>query len=84
MSHANEPVTLSADQIRDLCGKLSALRHDTNNELSKIAAALELIRLRPEAAGRVLPALGEQPRKVSEIVTRFSNELETALRVTRT
>ena len=78
-----EPVSLNVEQIRDLCGKLAGLRHDVNNEMSKIAASLELLRRRPESAERVLPNLAEQPRKVSDIVVRFSNELEAALRVTR-
>ena len=83
MAAPNEPVSLSVEQARELHGKLGAMRHDVNNELSKIAAAIELIRRRPESAERMWPGLAEQPRKISEVVTRFANELETALRVTR-
>jgi hypothetical protein len=83
MAFPNEPVTLGDDQIRELHGKLVNLRHDANNELAKIAAALELIRRRPESTERIWPALAEQPRKVSDLIAHFSNELETALRIRR-
>ena len=83
MASPNEPANLSVEQVRDLHGKLSTMRHDVNNELSKIAAALELIHRRPEARERVWPALIEQPRKVAEIIAQFSKELETALNLKR-
>lgn len=83
MASPNEPVSLSVEQTRELHGRLVTMRHDVNNELSKIAAALEVIHRRPEAAERLWPALVEQPRKVAELVGQFSSELETLLGITR-
>jgi hypothetical protein len=83
MTLPNEPVTLSAGQIAELNKKLADLRHDVNNNLSLISAATELIRRRPESAAQLSPTLVEQPRKISETITQFSRDLETALGITR-
>ncbi|MGD0349001.1 MAG: hypothetical protein ABSB84_01620 [Verrucomicrobiota bacterium] len=79
----NEAVTLSAEQIRELNQKLTALRHDANNGLSLMVAAVELIRRRPETAGNLWSTLLEQPRKITEAISQFSGDFETALRITR-
>jgi hypothetical protein len=78
-----EPVTLSIDQINELHGKLSALRHDVNNQTSLIAASVELMRRRPESAERMLAMLVEQPHKISESIAKFSGDMESALGITR-
>ena len=83
MALPNDPVTLSVEQIKELTGKLSTMRHDVNNQLSLVMAAAELIRFRPEGAERTLKMLVEQPQKISEAVAQFSRELESALNVTR-
>jgi hypothetical protein len=83
MTLPDKPVTLSAGQIAELNQKLADLRHDVNNNLSLISAATELIRRRPESAGRLSETLIEQPKKISETIAQFSRELETALGVTR-
>jgi hypothetical protein len=78
-----EPVTLTVAQISELAQKLSGFRHDVNNKLSIIAASLELIHRRPENAERLLNSLGEQPKKISEMIAQFSTELEAALNIKR-
>jgi len=78
-----EPVTLSVEQISELNRRLSALRHDVNNNLSLIAASVELIRCRPENTGRMLNTLVEQPQKIAEAITRFSANMESALGITQ-
>ncbi|HTX20526.1 MAG TPA: hypothetical protein VMD27_01520 [Candidatus Aquilonibacter sp.] len=78
-----EPVTLNVEQLDGLNRKLAVLRHDVNNSLSLMMAAAELIRRRPENAGRLWPTLVEQPQKISETVAQFSRELEKALGITR-
>lgn len=78
-----EPVTLNVEQLDALNRKLSALRHDVNNELSLMMAAAELIRRRPENGARMWPTLIEQPQKTAETVTKFTRELEKALGITR-
>jgi len=79
MSLPNEPVTLSVAQLREVNEILTVLRHDVNNSLSLMTAALELIRRRPENATRMWKTLEEQPRKITETITRFSDSLETTL-----
>jgi len=79
----SEPVTLNVEQIAELSKKLASMRHDVNNNLSLIMAAVEIFRRRPEAAARMLDSLSEQPHKIAKSVTEFTNELEKALRVTR-
>ena len=63
----NEPVTLSAEQIHELNQKLADLRHDVNNGLSLMTAAVELIQRRPENAGNMWNTLIEQPRKITGV-----------------
>lgn len=84
MALPTEPVTLNIAQIEELNRKLSTLRHDVNNHLMLIMSAVELIRLKPEGGERFLNMMAEQPQKISTAVTKFSSELESALRLTRT
>jgi 2C-methyl-D-erythritol 2,4-cyclodiphosphate synthase len=79
----NESVTLSAAQIRDLNQELADLRHDLNNSLSLMTAAVELIKRRPENAGNMWDTLIEQPRKLTEAISQFSRDFETALHITK-
>ena len=81
MALPNNPVTLNVEQINELNRKLSTMRHDVNNNLSLIMATGELIRCRPEDAGRLLNRLVEQPQKISETIARFARELESALNI---
>jgi hypothetical protein len=83
MALPNGSVTLSAEQINGLNQRLAALRHDVNNHLSLITAAVELIRRRPENTARLLDSLIEEPRSISEKIAQFSRDLETALRITK-
>ncbi len=78
------PVTLTAAQIEDLNRKLATFRHDVNNHLSLIVAAVELIKINPESVARMIGTLGEQPSKISEEMAKFSAEFDKALGITRT
>jgi len=79
----NDPVTLSVEQIREFNQKLADLRHDVNNSLSLMTAAVELIKRRPESAGSMWSTLIEQPKKIAEIVSQFSRDFEKALHITK-
>jgi len=46
MAFPTEPVTLTVGELQELNRKLSDMRHDINNHLSLMVAALELIRYR--------------------------------------
>jgi len=54
MGLPSQPITLSVEELAALNSKLSHFRHDINNNLSLIVAALELIRHRPNMADRML------------------------------
>ena len=78
-----QPVTLTAEQVAELNGKLSAMRHDVNNYLSLIIASVELIRYKPETAERMMATLVEQPPRVAHALQKFSVEFEQQLGITR-
>ena len=79
----SEPVTLSVEQLTELNKKLSTMRHDLNNNLSLIIAAVDLIKHKPQTTERMMKTLSEQPAKITETINRFSQEFEKALGITR-
>lgn len=79
----SNPVTLNAKQIAELSKKLADLRHDVNNDLALMMAAVEIVRRKPESAERMWNGLSERPRKIAGAVTDFSRELEQLLGITR-
>ncbi len=83
MGLPTQPVTLDAKHLAELNHQLSTMRHDINNQLSLIMAALELLRKKPETAERMLVTLAEQPQKISQSITKFSGEFEQAFGITR-
>lgn len=83
MGLPNQPVTLTVAQMDELNRKLATMRHDINNNLSLVVAALELIRHKPQMAERMMATLGEQPAKIGEAVNKFSAEFERTLGITR-
>jgi hypothetical protein len=74
---------LTVEQIGELSRKLSTMRHDVNNQLTLIVAAVELVRRRPEGAERLLNMLVGQPKKIAESMAQFSCAWESALNITR-
>jgi hypothetical protein len=79
----SQPVTLTVEQLTDLNRKLSAMRHDINNQLSLIIAASELIRHKPQTAERMMATLVEQPPKIADALLKFTTEFERAIGITR-
>ena len=79
-----EPVTLTVEQLSELNSQLSNMRHDVNNHISLIMAAVELIRHKPHLSERMLATLVEQPPKITEALAKFSSEFERLLGITRT
>jgi len=75
---SNGPVTLTEDQILALHRRLRDMRHDVNGRLANIAAAAELIRMRPETTAERLKVLLEQPHQAAESIAHFSRDFETA------
>ena len=83
MALPTAPVTLSAEQVGELNNKLSTMRHDINNHLSLIVAAVELIKYNPEVITRMSTTLSEQPPKISEQLNQFMKEFDRLLGITR-
>ena len=83
MQSPSQPQSLSAEQVQDLNQKLATMRHDINNHLSLVMAAVELIRHKPQMAERMLTTLIEQPPKIMASISGFSTEFERALGITR-
>ena len=59
------------------------MRHDINNHLSLIMAAVELLRHKPQLAERMMATLTEQPPKVTAAIGKFSAEFEQAMGIVR-
>jgi hypothetical protein len=83
MGLPTEPVTLTAPQIKELNSKLSDMRHNINNHLALLVAALELIRRKPDLALKMVDNMALQPDKMNEEIQRFSLEFEKALGIVR-
>jgi hypothetical protein len=83
MALPNQPVTLGIEQVEELNRKLSTMRHDINNTLSLIIAAVELMRVKPQMAERMMNTLMEQPAKIGVSMGEFTASFEQALRITR-
>ena len=83
MALPSEPVTLTVTQLDELNRKLSTMRHDINNHLSLIVAAVELMRHKPQMAERMVATVAEQPARITESVRRFSTEFEQIMGITR-
>jgi hypothetical protein len=83
MGIPEQQVTLTPSQVSELNHKLSALRHDINNHLSLIVAAIELIRHKPELRERMTATLIEQPPKIVDDLAKFSLEFEQMMGITR-
>jgi isopentenyl diphosphate isomerase/L-lactate dehydrogenase-like FMN-dependent dehydrogenase len=77
------PVTFTPDQIAQLNRQLSQMRHDINNALALVMAAVEMMRLKPELAERMTATLLSQPQRITDLVQQFSVEWETLAGIRR-
>jgi hypothetical protein len=82
MAMPQHPVQLAPEAVADLNRKLADMRHSVNNHLTLIATALELMRRKPDAIPRMLASLTEQPEKIRNEVSVFSDEFEKAVGIT--
>jgi hypothetical protein len=77
------PANLTPEQVKELNKKLSHMRHEINNQLSLVVAALELIRFKPDARDKMLNTISEQPNKIIAEMQKFSTEFEKTFNITR-
>ena len=58
-------------------------RHDINNQLSLIIAAVELIKRKPESAEKMIATISQQPEKIMNELRGFSDDFEKLLSITK-
>ena len=83
MGVPNVAVTLTSEQLGELNKKLSHMRHEVNNQLALVVAALELIRFRPELRDKMLDTVSQQSPKIMAELSKFSAEFEQMMGITR-
>ena len=83
MELPTEPVTLTVEQISALNRKLADLRHDINNKLSLIIAAVDVMHYKPQLIERMVATMNEQPPKIIEAMATFSAEFEKVFGIKR-
>lgn len=83
MGLPTEPVTLTPEQLKELNQTLSHMRHEVNNQLALVVAALELLRLKPDMRDKLIETIGNQPPKITKEVAKFSEEFERKFGITR-
>ena len=83
MGMPQTPITLTPEQVAALNEKLAITRHDLNNHLSLIVAAVELMRRKPEIAPRMIESISQQPDKIIAQMRAFSAEFEQTLGITK-
>jgi len=59
------------------------MRHEVNNQLALVVAALELIRYRPELRDKMLETVGQQSPKITAEIAKFSADFEQMFGITR-
>lgn len=70
---------VSPEAVRELGSKLATMRHNINNNLALLVAALELLKRKPDMAPRLLESMSQQPDKIVEEMRQFSDAFESAL-----
>ncbi len=83
MAEPTVPVNITPEQLKELNEHLSHMRHEINNQLSLIVAALELVRFKPDLRDRMLDTLSQQPPRITAEVAKFSAEFERTFGITR-
>lgn len=83
MAAPDAPVTLTPEQIDEINTRLSEVRHNINNHLSLIIAAVELIKRKPDSAERMTATIAQQPDKIMTEMRGFSEDFEKVLQITR-
>ena len=82
MGLSEAAITLQPEEVAELNRKLSMMRHNVNNQLALVIAALEVIRRKPEMAPRLLDNIGQQPDRIISEIRAFSDEFEKSMSIT--
>lgn len=83
MGLPSQPVTLTVEQIGELNQKLSDMRHNVNNNLALMVAAMEILKRKPETAIKMADNISGQTNKMIDEIKSFSDEFEKTFGITR-
>ena len=83
MALPTQSVTLSPDQIGALNQKVANLRHDINNQVGLIIAAIEIMQVKPELFEKMTESMMQQPPKITDTLQQFSLDFEKTFGITR-
>ena len=83
MALPTQSVTLSPDQIGVLNQKVATLRHDINNQVGLIIAAIEIMQVKPELFEKMTESMMQQPPKITDTLQQFSLDFEKTFGITR-
>jgi hypothetical protein len=78
------PVTLTVEQVGELNGKLSKMRHDVSGELTIVCLALDVMKKDPSQGAKLAAMVSGRVPKISQLVGEFSRDFETMMGITRT
>lgn len=79
MPSGAKSIALTAEQVQELKNQFSLMRHDINNHLSLMVAAIELTQMNPDMTPRMLVTLAEVPSKITREMQAFAAVFEPAL-----
>jgi hypothetical protein len=82
MAGPSTPIVITPEQLKELNQHLSHMRHEINNQLSLVVAALELVRYKPDLRDRMLETVAQQPPKITAEISKFSAEFERIFGIT--
>ena len=83
MATPDDSVTFTPQQIEEINTRLADTRHDINNQLSLIIAAVELIKRKPELAEKMIATISQQPEKIMNELRGFSEDFEELLKISK-
>ena len=83
MGVPNQPITLTVEQLAALNEKLAFLRHDVNNHVGLIMAAMEMIQFKPDTTEKMLASILDQVPRITGAITKFSDAFEKSCGITR-
>lgn len=81
MDAPSQILTLTAEEVSALKDELRVARHNINNSLSLIIAAAELVKLKPDAASRLVDQILAQPDRIMLELSQFGKNFEASLRL---
>jgi hypothetical protein len=82
MALPTTPVTLTVEQVGQLNKTLSEKRHEVNNVLCVIAAAVDLVRINPAQTPKMLAMIAQRAPEIKGHIEEFSRAFEAAMGIT--